>query len=115
MEPADEPRGVRAVHSCLLGHGCHVTQFRVLWEAARDDAVLLGLHQRLQRVSAWYAQSSRFTCGCLLGQMQGVFGWCLCLVQTVPEQQTCGIPHSLLEFILPTASVATCVLSNIGR
>jgi hypothetical protein len=40
MEPADEPRGVRAVHSCLLGHGCHVTQSRVLWEAARDDAVL---------------------------------------------------------------------------
>jgi hypothetical protein len=47
--------------------------------------------------------------------MQGVFGWRLFLVQTVPEQQTCGIPHSLLEFILPTASVATCVLSNIGR
>lgn len=109
MEPADEPRGVRAVHSCLLGHGCHITQFRVLWEAARDEAVLLGLHQRLQPVSAWYAQSSRFTCGCLLGQMQGVFG------STVPEQQTCGILHSPLEFILPTASVATCVLSNSGR
>jgi hypothetical protein len=73
MEPADELRGVRAVHSCLLGHGCQVTDSRVLWKAARDDAVLLGLHQRSQPVSAWYAQSSRFTCGCLLGQTQGVF------------------------------------------
>jgi hypothetical protein len=103
------------VHSCLLGHGCQVTDSRVLWKAARDDAVLLGLHQRSQPVSARYAQSSRFTCGCLLGQMQGVFGWRLFLVQTVPEQQTCGIPHSPLEFILPTASVATYVLSNISR
>jgi hypothetical protein len=75
------------------------------WDCINDrNPYQLGMRNRLASHAA-----------ACLDRRRAFFGWRLFLVQTVPEQQTCGIPHSPLAFILPTGSVATCVLSNIGR
>lgn len=106
------------MHSCLLGHSCQVTGSRALAGAVRDDDLRLRLHQRLQPHQLDMRNRLATYAAACLDRCRAFRGWHLFLVQTVPEQHTCDpaelLIRMLFKFILPNASVLTCVLSRVG-